>query len=172
MHNFIKSIVLLVIVLKHSVVFGQDETTIVHISDPVPQFQFEEAPGQSESISEYRGKTILITFFATWCGPCRKELPHIQKEIYDKYKSNPNFVLLIFGREHTWEEVNKFKADNNFTMPFFPDTGRKIYSKFASQYIPRNFLISGDGKIIFQSIGFEDKDFKTLKSTIDSELKK
>jgi thiol-disulfide isomerase/thioredoxin len=129
-------------------------------------------PGKLQTINELRGKTVLITFFATWCGPCLKELPHIQSDIFNKYKKNPDFALLIFGREHSWAEVNKFKADNKFTMPFFPDPERKIYSKFAGQYIPRNFLISPEGTVIYNSIGFDEKEFEKLKEMIESQLKK
>lgn len=151
--------------------FAQEETTFVKINESVPAFEFEINPGQNQSISDFKGKTVLIVFFATWCGPCRKELPHIQTDIFNKYRKNPNFQLLIFGREHSWEEVNKFKADNKYTMPFYPDPERKIYSKFAGQYIPRNFLISPEGKVIFSSIGFEEKDFRALKEMIESRLK-
>jgi len=55
-------------------------------------------------------------------------------------------------------------------MSFYPDPERKIYSKFAKQFIPRNFLISPEGKIIFSTIGFEDKDFKQLKKMIENQL--
>jgi thiol-disulfide isomerase/thioredoxin len=152
--------------------YAQEETTLVKLSDPVPAFNFEKSPGEIQNIAALKGKTVLITFFATWCGPCRKELPFIQADICNKYKNNPNFEILIFGREHSWAEVNKFKADNKFTMPFYPDPERKIYSKFAQQFIPRNFLISPEGKILFSSIGFEEKDFKLLKKMIDNQLKK
>jgi hypothetical protein len=57
-------------------------------------------------------------------------------------------------------------------MPFYPDPERKIYSKFAKQFIPRNFLISPEGKILFSTIGFEEKDFKLLKEMIGNQLKK
>lgn len=152
--------------------FGQEETTHVQISDPVPDFTFEKSPGEIQNISELKGKTVLITFFATWCGPCRKELPFIQSDIYNKYKNNSKFEILIFGREHSWEEVSKFKAENKFSMPFYPDPERKIYSLFAGQYIPRNFLVSAEGKILYSSVGFEEADFKTLKNMIEKELKK
>jgi len=151
---------------------NQDTTTLVKVNDLIPNFEFEKSPSSIKNISELKGKTILITFFATWCGPCRQELPHIQKEIFDKYKMNPNFEILIFGREHSWDEVNKFRKENKFTMPFYPDPKRKIYSKFAQQFIPRNFLISPEGKILFSSIGFETKDFNKLKKTIEDQLEK
>lgn len=151
--------------------FSQEETTFVKIGSDLPGFEFEKSPGKLIASSELKGKTVLITFFATWCGPCRKELPHIQSEIFNKYKNNPKFELLIFGREHSWNEVNKFKADNKFTMPFYPDPERKIYSKFAGQYIPRNFLVAPDGKVLYSTIGFEQKDFDELKSIIEKQLK-
>lgn len=151
---------------------AQEETTLVQISDPVPDFTFEKSPGVTRTISELKGKTVLITFFATWCGPCRKELPFIQSEIYNKYKNNPKFEVLIFGREHSWEEVSNFKAENKFSMPFYPDPERKIYSLFAGQYIPRNFLVSADGKILYSSVGFEKKDFDSLKELIEKQIKK
>lgn len=151
---------------------AQEETTFAKLSEPVPEFEFEKSPGKTMNISELKGKTVLITFFATWCGPCRKELPFIQSDIYNKFRKNPDFEILIFGREHSWDEVTKFKDSNKFSMPFYPDPDRKIYSKFAGQYIPRNFLISPEGKILFSSIGFDEKDFKMLKETIENQFKK
>lgn len=152
--------------------FAQEETTFVKLSDPVPNFEFEKSPGKTMNITDLKGKTLLITFFATWCGPCCKELPHIQSEIYNKYKKNPNFEVLIVGREHNWDEVTKFKESNKFSMPFYPDPDRKVYSKFAGQYIPRNFVVSAEGKILYSSIGFAENDFKKLKEVIDNQLKK
>jgi len=171
MKRFIQNVILILFILGGYSCFAQEETTFVKLAGPVPDFNYEISPGLTKSISELKGKTILITFFATWCGPCRKELPHIQSDIYNKYKKNPNFEILIFGREHSWEEVNKFKTENKFSMPFYPDPERKIYSKFAGQYIPRNFLISPEGKILFSSIGFDEKDFTALKNLIETQLK-
>jgi peroxiredoxin len=151
---------------------AQEETTFVKPSEPVPEFEFEKSPGETMNITELKGKTVLITFFATWCAPCRKELPFIQSDIYNKFRKNPKFEILIIGREHSWDEVTKFKEANKFSMPFYPDPDRKIYSKFAGQYIPRNFLVSPEGKILYSSIGFEEKDFKSLKETIENQLKR
>ncbi len=167
-------ILLLIIFLKaffFNICFAQEETTFIRINDTVPAFDFEKIPGKWINISDLKGKTILITFFATWCGPCRKELPQLQSDIYNKYRRNQNFELLTFGREHSWEEITKFIKSNKYIIPMYPDPDRKIYSKFAGQYIPRNFLISAEGKVIYSSIGFDEKEFKKLKELIEAQLK-
>ncbi|MGE5395339.1 MAG: TlpA family protein disulfide reductase [Candidatus Saccharibacteria bacterium] len=142
------------------------------VGQQVPEFEYEIAPGVIQNITDLKGKLVMITFFATWCGPCRQELPHIQQDIYNKFKNDKDFRLLIFGREHKWEEVNKFQADNKYTMPFYPDPNRAIYSKFADQFIPRNFLISPEGKVLYSSIGFVEKDFDGLRQLIKEQLRK
>ena len=67
-------------------------------------------------MSEARGDVVLINFFATWCGPCRMELPHIQ-QIWEERKDNPRFRLLVIGREETMETVKQFCEENGFTLP-------------------------------------------------------
>lgn len=153
-------------------VIAQDQFTLAAKDKPAPDFSFESKPGEIKKLSDHKGKVVLITFFATWCGPCRAELPHIQKDIFEKYAGNPNFELMIFGREHGWEAVKKFRADQKFTMPFYPDPERKIFSLYASQNIPRNFLIDKSGKIVYASVGFNEADFSRMKSEIEAQLNK
>jgi peroxiredoxin len=113
--------------------------------DSVPNFSFEFEKGKTHSFSEYNNKTVYLVFFATWCSPCRAELPHIQKEIWEKYRDDDHFKLLVIGREHTREELEKFVRENHFTFPVVPDSGRKIFSLFAPQEIPRSYLIDKTG---------------------------
>lgn len=138
--------------------------------DTVPSFTYEKSPGEWKNIGECKGKVVFITFFATWCGPCREELPHIEKEIYQRYKDNSHFELLVFGREHDWETVNKFRSQQQFSMPVLPDTGRHIFAKFAVQGIPRNFLIDKNGKVIWAGVGYDPGDFSHLKKEIEKAL--
>lgn len=146
------------------------KTTLVSIGTQVPNFTYESVKGKNSSISDLKGKIILINFFATWCGPCKVELPKIQSEIWIKHQSDPKFAMLTFGREHTWQEVEKFKKDNGFLFPFFPDPKRGVYGKFATQTIPRSVLLDEEGKVIYLSEGFEEEHFKELVQLIDSKL--
>ena len=152
-------------------VFAQDDFTLVKKGEIAPDFTFKTLDGNIKKLSDLQGKVVWINFFATWCPPCRKELPHLQKEVYDKYKNSKDFVLLIFGREHTWEEVNEFKKEQNFTMPFYPDPKREIFSIFAKQNIPRNFIIDKNGKIVVAATGFTEKEFGDIKSKVAELLK-
>ncbi|TDO60665.1 peroxiredoxin [Sunxiuqinia elliptica] len=148
------------------------QTTLAKIGQQAPDFDFIAPNGKKQSLSDLKGKVVLINFFATWCGPCLKELPHLQKDVFEKYQNNEKFELLVIGREHKPEELAKFKQQKGFKLDFTADAGRSIYSKYATQFIPRNFLIDADGKVIYSSIGFKDEDFKKLKQLIADQLAK
>ncbi|HPS12885.1 MAG TPA: TlpA disulfide reductase family protein [Prolixibacteraceae bacterium] len=139
------------------------------VGDPVPAFTFESEKGKTVSIGDYNNQTMLLVFFATWCPPCRAELPHIQKEIWEKYGSNSRFKLLAFGREHTRREIDKFVAETHFTFPIVSDPKREVFSLFAPQEIPRSYLIV-NGKIVKMTVGFTEEEFNEMVKLIDSSL--
>uniref|UniRef100_UPI003216E967 TlpA family protein disulfide reductase n=1 Tax=uncultured Draconibacterium sp. TaxID=1573823 RepID=UPI003216E967 len=151
---------LLAIVFTTSL-FAQDEATIVKVGDKAPEFSITMQDGTVKKLSDLKGKVVWINFFATWCPPCRKELPYLEKEVFNKFKEK-DFEVLVIGREHDWATVNKFKADNNYALPFYPDAKRDIFSKYARQNIPRNFIIDKEGKIAVASTGFNHKEFNEI----------
>ncbi len=142
---------------------------ITKVGQQVPDFSFTTLNGKSFKMSELKGKTVLLVFFATWCGPCMKELPRIESEIWQTYKSG-DFMVIAFGRQHSMEEIQKFNQTKGFTFTLAPDPEREIYSKFFKQYIPRNVLVNKDGTIIYQKQGYRDEDTKKLKDLIEKEL--
>jgi peroxiredoxin len=166
-----KLIIITCLFVTSLITYGQDDATLVKVGDLAPDFSFAAESGKSTKLSDLKGKVIWINFFATWCPPCRQELPHLQKAVYDKLKNNPGFELIILGREHTWEEINKFKTEQKFTMPFYPDMGRKVFSLYASQNIPRNFIIDKSGKIAVASTGFNEKEFNEIIGKVEDLIK-
>jgi peroxiredoxin len=154
------------------IIRGQtDTTTYTKPGEMAPSFVCRTIDGKTIDISKLRGKIIMINFFATWCPPCNLELPVLQKEIWDKYKDNPDFVLIILGREHSEQEVRDFVTSKHYTMPFAPDPKREIFKLYASQNIPRNVIIGRDGKILYQSIGFTKEEFKKTETVLADALK-
>jgi len=173
----IKKIVLLFILISFNNVFSQETnddviaTSLVKENQKAPDFLFKTVDGKTIHLSDYKGKIVLINFFATWCGPCMKEMPYLQKDLWDKLKNNPKFVLLSFGRDHTQEEINKFIEAKKFTFPIYADKGKSVYSLFASKYIPRNYLIDSNGTIVYTSSGYTPEEFEVLKNKINDLIK-
>lgn len=150
---------------------AQDKYTFVKKGDNAPDFTIELQDGTTKQLSDLKGKVVWVNFFATWCGPCRVELPHLEKEVYNKLKERDDFEILVIGREHDWATVNKFKEENNYILPFYPDPKREIFAKYARQNIPRNFIIDKEGKIAVVSIGFNKTKFKKIILKVEELLK-
>lgn len=152
-------------------IFAQDGN-IVTVGQCVPNFSFVDQSGKTVNMSELKGKVVLINFFATWCSPCRQELPFLQKDIFLKYKSNNDFRLVIFGRGHTLAEIQAFKEANKYIMPMYPDENKVVFNLFASQSIPRNYIIDRKGIVSYASIGYEPDEFQNMVTKLDILLKK
>ena len=148
-----------------------DNTTRIKVGDLSPNFSFNLTKDKLVRLSDYKGKIVVLDFYATWCPPCRFELPRVEKEIWEKYKANSKFALFAFDREENWDKVLPFKQKNNLTFPMVPDMGRVIFSLYASQSIPRTIVIDENGKIIYQSIGYTEKDFSELLALLADKLK-
>lgn len=160
-----KHFLLVLLLLVSSPAFCQE----LGIGQRLPAFTISNDQ-QTIKSQDLKGKVVLINFFATWCGPCMQELPQMQ-QLWATHKSNKNLVILLIGREHTQSEITAFKAKKGFELPMYPDEKRTVYSLFATQYIPRNYLIDAKGNIAYASVGFEQEEFNKMLSKVDELLK-
>ena len=153
---------------------AQDEeiakTTLVKVGDAAPDFTVTMFDGSEVTLSKLKGKVVLVNFWATWCPPCREELTHVEKEIIKAFEGQ-EFVFLPISRGEKRETVEKFRRKMGYSFPMGLDPDQSIFNKFASNYIPRNFLIGKDGKIAFISVGFDEAEFQALIAEIKKALK-
>lgn len=149
---------------------NMEDTTLVKEGMTAPDFTVEMIDGQKITLSALKGKVVLVNFFATWCPPCRQELARVQKDLLDRF-AGKDFVYIPISRQEKKETVVAFKEKKEYAFNMGLDPDKSIFSKYATNYIPRSFLVDKTGKVVFTLLGYEDADFDVLISKIDELLK-
>jgi len=142
---------------------------IVKIGDQAPMFTADIATGGQVTPADLEGKVTMLQFTASWCGVCRKEMPHIEKDIWQKYKECKDFMLLGIDIDEERDKVIRFGQDVNVTYPLVLDPGSKIFHLFAEKGagVTRNVIIDRTGKIVFMTRLFKEEEFEAMKDVID-----
>jgi peroxiredoxin len=161
-------------------VVSQDSVTvyehdyIVKVGDVAPDFTLELIDGTKFTLSQQRGKVVMLQFTAGWCGICRKEMPFIESDIWQRHKDNEEFVLVGVDREETKEEILPFIEKLGTTYPIAMDTNADVFASYAlrNSGITRNVLIDRDGKIVMLTRKFEEEEFNALVKKINAMLAK
>jgi peroxiredoxin len=141
----------------------------VKVGEPVPLFSAITLEGKEVNISAFKGKVVLLNFWATWCAPCQAEMPRLEKEVWKIYRGR-DFEMIAIAREQTSQDITAYQAKYNYSFPMAPDPKRAIFAKFADAGIPRNYVVNPDGKIVYQSVGYSPDDFEKMKNIIEKEL--
>lgn len=112
-------------------------------------FTLTDIQGKPWHLADLRGKVVLVNFWATWCPPCRKEMPDLQA-LYDKYKDQGFVVLAISDEEAA--KVNPFLGERKISYPVLLDPGRKVNELYKIEGIPKSFVYDRNGNLVAQSI--------------------
>ncbi|MGL4411338.1 MAG: TlpA family protein disulfide reductase [Bacteroidales bacterium] len=147
---------------------------LVNVGDTAPEFSIELLDGRTISIKELRGKVVMLQFTASWCGVCRKEMPFIESDIWQKHKANPNFALIGIDRDEPRDKMEMLVSKTGITYPLGFDPQGKIFELYAEKGagITRNVIIGTDGKIVMQTRLYDEAEFEEMCSIIDKELSK
>jgi thiol-disulfide isomerase/thioredoxin len=123
-------------------------------------------PVRPESL---QGKVIVIDFWATWCVPCMKEMPYLQK-VYDVYKNDPEVVFLVInsGARNTLQDAQNWPGNKKYSFPVYFHTNPAVGDVFGFNVIPAIFVIGPKGRLQFRTIGFEGPD---MEEKLNAEIK-
>ncbi|MBQ8233590.1 MAG: redoxin family protein [Lachnospiraceae bacterium] len=119
---------------------------------PAPDFTLTDQYGNEHTLSDYQGKTIFLNFWATWCPPCRSEMPEIQK-LYEDYGSNEKDLIVLgiaapgYGDEGTVEEITEFLNENEYTFPVVMDETGEMFYRYGISAFPTTFMIDAGGNV-------------------------
>lgn len=148
-----------------------ESTTLIHAGDVAPDFTVEMLDGKKVTLSSLRGKVVLVSFWATWCPPCRQEMSHMQEGVIDRFAGS-DLVVLPISRGEKRETVEKFIEKMGYGFPVGLDIDQSIYSKYASNYVPRSVVINREGEVVYVAVGYDEQIAQEIGVAIAESLQK
>jgi peroxiredoxin len=134
-----------------------------------PDFTLRTLDGQKLRLGEQRGRVVLVNFWATWCGPCRQEMPHLNK-LYEKYKSS-GFVLLGVNVDDDASQAAGVANRLGVTFPVLPDSDKRVSRQYDLSAMPSTVLIDRDGRVRYLHRGYQSGYENTYDKQIRELLK-
>lgn len=143
---------------------------------PIPALDFTltDQFGNTHTLEEYKGKTILLNFWATWCGPCRSEMPDLQS-IYEDYGKNEKDLVVLgvaapnLGQEGAEADITAFLEENGYTYPTLMNTDASLFYSYGISSFPTTFMIDKDGNVYGYIIGAQSREVfdDIIRQTMD-----
>lgn len=133
-------------------------------------FTIRDLNGNVVDVNEFKGKTIFLNIWATWCGPCRVEMPSIQSLYSQIDQDNIRFVMLSVDRQEDFEKVKNFVSDKNYTFPVYTPSGA-LPDQLQVRSIPTTFVINPEGKIVSHETGAANYDTPSFKDFLETLIK-
>lgn len=121
-------------------------------ADPAPNFSLTTADGKTIELKQLQGKVVIVNFWATWCGPCRREIPGMMK-VYDKYKAKGLEIVGISLDRGGWDDVKPWLAKNPINYPIVVGDGALAGAYGGIEGIPTTFVVDRKGNILSKHVG-------------------
>ena len=140
------------LLLNNNTASVQDFSTVpAQVDFPAPELPLEDLAGNRVSLEDYRGSVVLVNLWATWCPPCREEMPTLLK-FYEKYKED-GFVLVAINQEEKLEVVEPFVKEFGLTFPVWLDPDYLAEREFNTMNLPSSYVIDRNGRVRLMWIG-------------------
>ena len=139
---------------------AQEDTTGLNKGDIAPDITMTNLAGEEVKLSDYRGKKVVLNFWATWCPPCRAEMPHMQK-YYDEHKEKQNVEIIGFNMTFSGdsiEKVEQFIASYKLSFPIYTTFDENIIDQYGVLTMPTTYFIDEEGRIHRKVRGPVDED--------------
>ncbi|MFQ5830712.1 MAG: peroxiredoxin family protein [Candidatus Methylomirabilia bacterium] len=133
---------------------------------PAPEFTVPDPNGASVALADYRGKVVFINFWATWCPPCLREMPAMER-LYKRFRDQGFVIVAISFDAEGGPVVRPFVTEHGFTFPVGLDPKMALVERYGVRGLPSSFLIDRDGNLVAQAIGPRDWDGKAAQALIE-----
>jgi peroxiredoxin len=131
------------------------ERHAVKLGEPAPNFQLQDLNGRLVTLSDLRGKVVLLNFWATWCGPCRVEMPAME-QLYQAF-SRKDFEILAVSTDAQGVAITRpFQQENHLTFPILHDADYRVGLTYGARSLPMTFMVDRQGVIRHQIFGARD----------------
>jgi len=152
---------------------ADDRGYIVSVGQEAPDFIIEYLDGTTIPLSNLRGKVVMLQFTASWCSVCRLEMPFIERDIRQKHKDNPDFVLIGIDLKESAEVTDIFTKEMKISYPITLDTDGSRFALFCDPKagVTRNIIIDKSGKMAMLTRLFEENEFNEMVTLINTLLK-
>ncbi len=146
---------------------------IVNVGDKAPVFTTTLDNGKTFNLADCKGKVVMLQFTASWCPVCRKEMPFIEKEIWQEYK-NKGLIVVGVDRDEPMETMKKFSESVGITYPLAVDKNADIFGLYALKKagVTRNVIIDRNGNIVYETRLYNREEFDSMKAKIAELMKK
>ena len=133
---------------------------------PAKNFTFKDLDGKSRSLSDYRGKVVLVNFWATWCPPCRREMPSLER-LHQKLQGEP-FIILAVDQWESYDLVFAFtgQLDPQPTFPILFDSKSQASKQWDVKGLPASFIVDKQGRVVYRAMGGREFDHPEIEKQI------
>jgi len=147
-------------------------TLTMQAPKPAPALKLKDIEGKSHDLSKLRGKVVLINFWATWCPPCRREMPSMER-LSQRFKGQPFVVLAVdVGEDPDTIETFASQLDTTLTFPILLDTRSHAMRAWRVAGLPTTFLIDKQGRIVATAIGGREFDHPEMVKAVGELVRK